>query len=167
MSPLSTSIRRMEHLKSFTAQDADRFWHRVAKGGPDECWMWEGPKNRDGYGTWSKGGRKVLAHRAALALDGRLEADKCALHSCDAPGCVNPRHLFSGSQADNMLDMARKGRQRGPARGHSREKIDASKAREIRRMRAGGALMREIAERFGVTTGCVSGVIHGYTWRHA
>jgi hypothetical protein len=89
----------------------DRFWAKVQKG--DGCWLWTGARNAKGYGVLQMGdaqeSRTELAHRVAWSLEhGPIPKGVKILHRCDNPPCV--RHLFSGSQADNMHDSAEKGR---------------------------------------------------------
>lgn len=75
------------------------------------CFLWLGVLQKDGYGTLTNGGRPLLAHRAAWEVAfGVPPADKYVLHKCDVPWCVNPAHLYIGTQFDNMRDAVQRRR---------------------------------------------------------
>jgi hypothetical protein len=90
-----------------------RFWERVPNRPADECWMWTGPRWWDGYGRAGNRG----AHRLSWIIAfGPIPDGLHVCHRCDAPLCVNPAHLFLGTNEDNRRDMLRKARHaHGPA----------------------------------------------------
>jgi hypothetical protein len=93
---------------------AERFWAKVEKRGPRECWPWTGARaSKDGRGRFSVNGRNRLAPRVAWALTNGCDPVGCVCHSCDNPSCVNPAHLWVGTVRDNNLDMFAKGRAHG------------------------------------------------------
>lgn len=82
---------------------------------PSSCWEWGGATNKDGYGLfYIKGKKERLAHRIAYSIyKGEFPNELFICHHCDNPSCVNPDHLFAGTQKDNMKDMVSKKRWRG------------------------------------------------------
>lgn len=90
----------------------DRFWSRVSKG--DGCWLWTGTQRKDGYGSFHRNGKYLHAHRASWIINfGEIKNKLHVLHKCDVRNCVNPSHLFLGTNHDNILDCVAKGRFRG------------------------------------------------------
>ena len=88
----------------------------TARGRVDDCWMWPGATDRDGYGlcTIPEPKRTRGAHRVALASSMGVDVDhlrgQVVMHSCDTPPCVNPNHLSVGTQLENVRDMHEKDR---------------------------------------------------------
>jgi hypothetical protein len=151
----------------------ERFWRSVDKS-PSGCWLWTATKTTFGYGVFWADGRLHKAHRWSYELlRGPIPKGLHALHHCDTPACVNPEHLFLGTQADNVADMRAKGRgfdippekaPHGERNGHAR--LTAELVLAIRAACAGDDLHREIAARFGVSAGQVSHIARGGSWRH-
>lgn len=108
----------------------ERFWAKVDKsGGPDACWLWTGAHGVYGFFTLSSA-HQVSTHRHSLemALGRPLAPGEQACHHCDNPLCVNPAHLFVGTNSTNMLDMWAKGRGVGrpPIRRGPRPQVQAA-----------------------------------------
>jgi hypothetical protein len=100
--------RDIQLSETVDAPDVLREWIRVGRvkiGEIDGCWEWQGAKI-NGYGNLQIGKSAMLAHRVVM----NAPADLMVLHSCDNPGCVNPKHLSLGTAHDNAQDMKRKGR---------------------------------------------------------
>lgn len=137
----------------------DRFWAKVRK--TRGCWWWEGNKNNMGYGMFMRvSPKKELAHRVSwMIANGEIPGRARVLHNCpdgDNPACVNPDHLFLGTQGDNMVDKAQKGRS-----GNQHRQATLKEAREIvRRYRAGESQMK-LAEDFGFHQTYISRVVTG------
>lgn len=144
----------------------NRFWKRVIK--TESCWIWVGPKSREGYGELSLlNGELRGAHRLSWILHyGSLYSHQCVLHHCDNPACVNPIHLFIGSHHDNMLDAKSKGRMaRGERSG--RHKLKSNQVIEIRSLYSTGRYThRSLAQQFGVRHCTVGVIIRLQSWKH-
>ncbi len=120
-----------------------------------DCWEWQGPRSvveRGGYGVMK--GRK--AHRVSWELHhGPIPEGMHVCHHCDNPPCVNPDHLFLGTDKDNAEDKVSKGRQR------NRIVVSDEAVAEIRRLRAAGERQKDLAEKFGISRAYVSRLVNG------
>jgi hypothetical protein len=146
--------------------DEDRFWAKVDAGGEMDCWKWLASVNPvSGYGQFYDGTSMTGAHRFSYRLHhGEIPAGLQVHHRCDVRACVNPYHLWVGTQADNMADMVTKGRSNmGEKCGTAR--LTTGQVREIRRLAAEGASHASIAPGFGVSRPAVSLIVEGKRWQ--
>lgn len=137
------------------------FWEKVNK--TKNCWEWIGAKTDFGYGMIKRKGRKVVMHRFSWELHkGKIPKGLFVLHKCDNPPCVNPDHLFLGTQKDNMQDMFKKGRanhKSGEKAPHSKLKdVQINKIREL--WKTGKYVQREIAKVFSIDQSLVSMIVN-------
>ncbi len=143
----------------------ERFWERVNKGSPDECWNWTGTKTSFGYGCTYGDGTLILAHRYSWVIhNGDILEDMFVLHHCDNPACVNPRHLYLGTQKDNMADRSRRRRCCGTVVGTA--KLNEKDIDTIDLMLVVGILMKDIATMFGVSEDTIYSIKYRHTWKH-
>lgn len=146
-----------------------RFWMNVAlTADPTRCWIWQGAINVNGYGQgclWTKDRIRLRpTHRIAFYLStGITPKGMTICHSCDTPLCVNPRHLFSGTPADNMRDMVAKRRSLFGER-HHRAKLTEDGVRDIRRRLNAGEKSAAIAKEYGVSRYTIYSVKAEITW---
>ncbi len=121
-------------IPALTKEEIDRFWSNVAIGGPDECWEWFGSRyKKSGHGAFNlSGGGQVVASRISYYLATNHDPGKqLVCHTCDNPPCMNPKHFFLGTQADNMHDCHIKGRT-ASGENHGRHKVTFNQVTEIR-----------------------------------
>lgn len=142
----------------------DRLWMPEPNSG---CWIWSGLTNSRGYGRIVVSGHDQRAHRVSYELYcGPIPDGKLVCHRCDVPSCVNPAHLFLGGAADNHHDMRSKGRGAVGAR-HGRAKLsEANVAAIMVLLELGGLSRAEIGRRYGVSSGRISDIALGKTWKH-
>ncbi len=147
------------------------------KRGPEDCWPWTGSAApKDGRGLARHKGKTITAPRVSWAVNnGEMPpADKFVCHSCDNPNCVNPAHLWLGTNSDNLRDAAAKGRiytQRHSdhikGSKHGNAKLTESDVIALRdEYRAGGITQRALAKKYGMTQGPIREAIKGIGWKH-
>lgn len=149
--------------------EAQSFLRDAVAAGTDECIPWPFQEVH-GYGRLKFRRRMTVATHVALEMDGRprpLGPRSIALHSCDNPPCVNPRHLRWGSDLENSADRDTRGRhrtRRGSAVVHAR--LNESDVPVIRAAVAGGETRTSVAERYGVSRQAISLLVARETWSH-
>lgn len=152
------------------------------------CWGWSGSIDKNGRAFMMVGSKAngtmtpARAHRLSYEeFIGPIPDGLCVLHKCDNPSCINPDHLFLGTQADNIADMVMKGRHakgethgsvthpESVARGSKAglAKLNEDQVLQIReRYREGGVTYRSLAVEYGVTHGCIGLILRRKNWRH-
>lgn len=132
----------------------------------DDCVLWGGLKNRDGYGLVGFRGKTRLAHRVAwIRENGEIPGGLCVLHKCDNRACVKIGHLFLGTQQENLADMRKKGRDKVRGEDHGQSKLNkAAVLAIIDRYRAGGITQQKLANEYGVSQTQIGRVVRGDEW---
>lgn len=158
---------------ALSQKDIERFWSKVDRNGPNGCWIWKSANNGAGYGKfYVKDSGKVpyiYAHRLSWELaNGPIQNGLWVLHKCDNPSCINPEHLFLGTQTDNMQDAAHKGRIKQRAwplgEGNHNAKLKESDVKEIKIMIQNKVALNVIAKKFGVSTQAIFMIKAGISW---
>ena len=136
---------------------------------PNGCWEWQRKISPFGYGQFSiSAGEVWQAHRLAYKLYIReIPKNKCVLHKCDNRKCVNPKHLWIGTQADNVRDMMLKGRSiKADSEDNGGAKLNWQEIYEIRRLRKEKKIYyKDLAKMFNVHTDTIERIIHNKTWK--
>lgn len=129
------------------------------------CWLWTASVNRSGYGKATVDGKDLTAHRWSWLLHkGDIPNGLHVLHHCDVPGCVNPAHLWLGTNQENDADKRMKGRHFVQPI-HREAKLTEDEVMEIRRLR-GVETVVALGKRFGVHHSHISRVQRGKFWAH-
>ena len=139
---------------------------RIAINPDSHCWEWTGAKHYKGYGFISEGGRNTLAHRLSFKLHrGPIPHGMLVCHSCDNRCCVNPDHLFIGTNADNMADMVAKGRQQKvKGSDHGRARLTENDVIAVRE--SVGIRRRDLAKKLGVSRSTIDDIFLRRSWKH-
>jgi hypothetical protein len=137
-----------------------KFWSKVDKRGPDECWVWLGCCSGGRYGAMRVNGKQLNTHRIALMLGNPpLSSNFSALHKCDNIKCCNPTHLYWGSHQDNMNDLKSRNtdwRNNCVKASSARRKLTPFRLYEVAVLIHNGASYQSAATQFGVTQGAIS-----------
>ncbi len=129
------------------------------------CWLWTAAKDYNGYGVIrTKDSRAERTHRVSYKLFvGPIPKGIFVCHRCDNPSCVNPEHLFLGSQADNIRDMISKNRQKD-SRGifNGRNKLNED---QVRAIRTDNRIHRKVAADYNIAASTVKNIKKRYIWK--
>jgi hypothetical protein len=137
-----------------------RFWSKVDVREDDTlCWLWKDAPNSGGYGVFKMGYAQDHAHRIAYVLAyGPIPDGLWVLHRCNVRLCCNPKHLYAGTQVDNMHD--RRLKMGGRYGGGQPRKLSPEKEAEIRALYGQGKKQYVLAEMYGVSSATVSRILH-------
>lgn len=159
-------------IPNLTNEQISRFLSHVALGKSEDCWEWTGFTKWNGYGEVCIHYKKYTAHRIAWVIaKGGIPDGMVVCHTCDNRKCVNPNHLFLGTQADNLADMRSKGRYRPPNRrtgvDHPMAKLTNKDVLEIRdKYKPFQVTSRMLAEEYGVSITQIKYIIQRKYWNH-
>lgn len=143
---------------------ADRIRKNTEVNQKTGCWEWTASKTSSGYGKIFVVGRLRAAHRVSYELrHGPIQDGMHVLHRCDNPSCINPDHLFLGTDADNAADKVAKGRQ---PRGSWHYKAKISEDDVLAILSAKNEAPKNLAMQFGVSPSTISLIRSGKIWSH-
>lgn len=138
----------------------------------DSCWLWIGYAHPNGYGLFSTEKKQKGAHRVSWeCFNGKIPNKLSVLHKCDVRHCVNPDHLFLGTQADNMADMKKKGRSTAGEK-HAMAKLTPEQVSEIRSLYQVGKPNNQsefsqngLGVKFGVSGSQIRNIVKNLKWK--
>ena len=162
MHPEAASLSKGASME-ITNSDRDRFWSKVKKS--TDCWNWTAAKTKKGYGWFYICGRPHFSHRVSWIIHfGNIPDSICVCHHCDNPLCVNPTHLFLGTNEDNTADRHTKGRSRGaPGTEHGMVKLSET---QVRAIQLSPLPSRALGSFYGVSKTQILRIKKGISWKH-
>ena len=152
-----------------------RFWSKVDKDVPNGCWLWTGCKTRAGYGQIRISydvarSKAVYAHILSWEMvNGPVPKGMGICHSCDNPSCINPNHLFLGTQSDNINDSVEKGRFNRPfGEKHPKAKLTEKDVIEIKSALENKyyGYLRDLAEKYDVSRSTILSIHYHRNWKY-
>jgi hypothetical protein len=147
-------------LKGVSAEE--RFYYYTSPEPNSGCWLWIGCSEKGGYGFLRVNGKNIRAHRFSYELHvGPIKSGLYVCHKCDNPCCVNPEHLFLGTNSENQIDCSRKNRR------WKTQKLTLEQVKEIKRLAELGERTKDLAQKYGVSVPLISNIKSGIRWAHA
>lgn len=150
----------------------ERLLDRIEYDTNGGCWLWAGTTAWNGYGrvALKQGGKRTIpAHRASWCVFRGDPGDLLVCHHCDVRQCINPDHLFLGTQTENMADMYAKGRNRPSDTAGSKNhkaRLNEADVASIRQRLSDGEREADLAREFGVAPCTINNLYRGRKWRH-
>lgn len=151
----------------------DYLKNRMSVDSVSGCWNWNKSLDSYRYGSAWLNGKKILAHRASYqAFIGEIPLECNVCHKCDNGRCINPDHLFLGSQKDNMIDASMKGRFKGrhqsfgKGENHTMAKLSEKDVLSIKEKLRIGIKQKVLAVLFGVKQCTIADISIGRRWKH-
>lgn len=151
---------------NYICNTTNDFWNKINIKNNDDCWIWLGGLFKTGYGAFHINYKTVLAHRYSYELTyGKILNGMLVLHKCDNKKCCNPKHLFLGTQKDNMDDMINKGRSLFGEK-HPQHKLMKNNVEEIKKLYTEGKYSQyNLAKIFNVKQVTIWRIINNVAWR--
>jgi hypothetical protein len=145
----------------------EKFWSNATWQG--ECLVWNKDLHKDGYGQLTYHRKYYLSHRLSWILTfGDIPKGLYVLHKCDNPPCINPNHLYLGTQQDNVNDMYSKHRDNNLfGSKHGMALLTEDQVREILKLYDTGTIqIKQLAERYGISKTGIYHIVHRENWKH-
>lgn len=150
--------------------DEARFWAKIDKSAA--CWLWTAARDKDEYGEFSYySSPKIRVYTSAHVYSyklhfGEIPEKMCVCHICDNPPCVNPKHLWLGTNQENTADRDAKMRQ-AHGEGHALAKLNELEVIEIRRLYNNSTIsIKHLAEQFNMSESGIYGIVNNIIWKH-
>ena len=154
-----------KHASKWKTTLLEKFTERCIPVTETGCWLWLGKIEKKGYGVFRMKTKGIKAHRLAYELlVGPIPKGMYVCHKCDVRSCVNPSHLFLGTQRDNMDDMKRKGRGAHPHGQH----VGTSKLTDemVKEILLSSEPQRKTAKKYGVSKSVIGYIRRREIWKH-